>query len=357
MLLDRLDTRARASFAHRRTPRPWFSGLLLVSVLGCAPPPAPLPPVKDPHSDARLKTATDAHEALHQQLTAVPPDDLAYCRTNSGDCLISVSERRDDLIRSDYVTGCLDPDPEKQSPCLAQSLQQKGKLDDLAALYEAENWCSRTLLECTADLEKDAARAATRERARKRRRAIENAPKSVEATSLPELAHDQMTFVRSTLPPAAQTICPQTTPEKCAASLKAPTAELETELAKDDGAYSEEHALADYAAIEHAKADCYRGESACLSGVFPQYGGNAESSKLLDQSLGLLEKQAHAKLHADADAAGQCMSDGVIQNQNRIVSAYQDYVANSSSPALVKLLKTFIQLHQAQLWCLEHLKK
>jgi len=325
-------------------------------MFGCGPEPVAPPPAKDPHSEQRVKTATEGHQALAAQLAAIPKEDLEYCRTNSGDCLISVTERREALVQSDYLTACQDIDPEKQSSCVAENLQKMGKLEDLASFYEAENWCSRKLLECTADVQKDAARAATRERARKRRRAVEDAPKSVEAASLPDLSDDQVKFVRATLPPAAQTICAPTTPEQCAATLKAPILELEAELEKDDAAYSAERALGDYVAIERTKADCYRGEATCLRGLFSQYGGSAESSKLLDQNLTLLEAQTHAKLHADPDAVEQCLSDGVIQNRDRIVSSYQEYVGNASAVPLAKLLKAFVALHQAQLWCIQHLK-
>lgn len=329
---------------------------LVFAELGCSPAPAPPPPAKDPHSDARLQTATAAHTALASQLAAAPKEDLEYCRTNSGDCLISVTETREALVRNDYLTSCQDRDPDKQSPCVAESLEKTGKLDDLRSFYEAENWCSRMLLQCTADLAKDVARAAVRERARKRRHELEALPKVADAAAIPALAKDQASFLRSALPPAAQSICVPTTPEKCTAALKAPTAELEAEPEKDDASYTADHAIADYTAIEQAKADCYGGELTCLNGVFDQNGGNAESAKLLDQNTKLLEAQAHARLQADSDLADACISDNVIQNRDRIVSAYTDYVHDPSSPPLLKLLRAFITLHQAQLWCIQHSK-
>ncbi len=356
MLVDRLTLLARASLRLVSRQSPWLASALLAAELGCSPAEVPAPPPKDPHSDARLQTATDAHHALEAQLAAASKDDLAYCRTNSGDCLISVSERREQLVHDDYLTSCSDPDPEKQSPCIAQGLEKTGKLNDLTALYEAENWCSRKLLECTADLQKDVARAAIRERARKRQREVAAAPKSVEANNLPELAGAKTSFLRTALPPDGQAICVQTTAEKCEAAAKAPTAELESELEKDDASYAKDRAIADYVAVEQAKAECYHGESTCLTGVFAQYGGNAESAKLLEQNLGLLEAQAHAKLRADADAAEQCVSENVIQNRDRIVGAYQDYVHDASSAPLLKLMHAFVSLHQAQLWCIQHAK-
>ncbi|HEY3256070.1 MAG TPA: hypothetical protein VGJ91_19055 [Polyangiaceae bacterium] len=336
---------------------PTISGLLVTLLLACGGAPAPAPAAPTGDADAKLKVATQAHSELASQLAAAPPDILLHCRTTGGDCLISVAERREALVNKHYLNACRDPDAEKQSPCIVHELEQHGERSELASFYETENWCSRKLLECMTAFVNSAEQMAIRQRTQDRRAQVEAAPEAASFERAPEFAKEKLGFVRSILPPKGQAACTPGTPAACTKTLTAPSAELEAELALAPASYDPKRALTLYGAIKHAEAECSAPELSCLLGELTQYGGGPETDKLLKQNLGLLDQQQKLRVIADPEAAEQCVSSGVTQHSNRIVSAYQTYAAAPASAPLVRLQKAFIAMHQTQLWCLTPLAK
>jgi hypothetical protein len=332
-------------------------GSLVALLVACSATPPPKPQAPPADADAKLKLATQAHSDLPAQLAAAPHDILVYCQTTAGDCLISVAERREALVGKHYLNACRDPDPEKQSPCIAHELEQRGERAELTAFYETENWCSRKLQECMTAFSHSAEQMAIRQRTQDRRAEVEAAPESTSAERAPEFAKEKLGFVRSILPPKGQTACTPSTPAACAKTLTAPSAELEAELARAPASYDPKRALALYAAIEHAEAECSSPERDCLLAELQQYGASPESDKLLKQNFGLITQQQQIRATADPEAAEQCVSSGVTQHSSRIVSAYQTYAAAPTTAALLRLQKAFIAMHQAQLWCLTSLAK
>jgi hypothetical protein len=332
-------------------------GPLVALLVACSATPPPEPQAPPADADAKLALATRAHSDLPAQLAAAPHDILVFCQNTAGDCLISVAERREALVGKHYLNACRDPDPEKQSPCIARELEQRGQRADLTSFYETENWCSRKLLECMTTFINSAEQMAIRQRTQDRRAEVEAAPESASAERAPEFAKEKLGFVRSILPPKGQAACTPSTPAACKKTLTAPSAEFEAELARAPGSYDPKRALTLYAAIEHAQAECSSPELDCLLTELQQYGASAESDKLLKQNLGLIAQQQQIRAIADPEAAEQCVSSGVTQHSGRIVSGYQTYAAAPSSAALVRLEKAFIAMHQAQLWCLTSLGK
>ncbi len=324
-------------------------GLLVAQLLACcgAPPPEAHAPSAD--ANAKLELATQAHTDLATQLSKAPHDVLVHCQTRGGDCLIAVAEH--------YLNACRDPDPDKQSPCVARELEKRGERAELASFYETENWCSHKLLECISDFGKDAEQMAIRQRSQDRREQIEAAPESTLAQRAPEFAKEKLAFVRAILPPKGQAECPPSTPEACEKKLTAPSAEVEAELGKAPASYDAKRALALYASLQRAEAECGAPELSCLLDQLPQYGGTPETDKLLKQNLALIAQQQTIRAKADPEAADQCMSAGVTQHSERIVSAYQAYAAAPGTYALLRLQKAFIAMHQGQLWCLMPLGK
>ena len=325
--------------------------------LACAAAPAPAPQAPAADANAKLEAAERAHRELATQLAASPQDMLGLCKTTSGDCLISVAERREALVAQHYLNRCRDHEPEKQSPCIAHELEQQGKRAELASFYETENWCSQKLLECMTASSSNAERMAIRQRTQDRRQGVEAAPASLAAHRLPEFAKEKRDFVRSILPPPGQAECPPSTPEACDKSVGAADAELEAELSKAPASYDSARALALYAAVQRTKANCGARELDCLQGQLRQYGAVPETDKLLQQNLSLLTQQQAIRATADPEAAETCISAGVRQHSDRIVSAYQAYAAAPASFGLLRLQKAFIAMHQAQLWCLMPLAK
>jgi hypothetical protein len=271
--------------------------------------------------------------------------------------LISVAERRGELVVKHYLNACREPDPEKQGPCIARELEQRGKRAALASFYETENWCSRKLLECMSAFASDAEQMAIRQRNQDRREHVAAAPESALAERAPEFAKERLAFVRSILPPNGQAACAPSTPEQCEKRLEAPSAAFEAELSKAPASYDAKRALSLYAAIQRAEADCTAPELDCLEGRMPDYGASPESNKLLKQNLALITQQQKIRESADPEAAEQCLSAGVTQHSDRIVSAYQAYAAAPAAYGLLRLQKAFIAMHQAQLWCLMPLAK
>ena len=331
---------------------------LLVALLGaCGAAPQPESQAPTAEASAKLERATQEHTDLAAQLAKAPHDLLEHCRTRGGDCLISVAERREELVAKNYLTACRDPDPEKQSPCVAHELERQGKRPELASFYETENWCSRKLLECMTAFSNDAEQMAIRQRTDERRTQIETAPESAAAERAPDFAKERLAFVRAILPPKGQAECAPSAPEACEKKLTAPSAEFEAELNKAPAAYDPKRALTLYAALKRAEAECPAPELSCLLEQMPQYGASAGTDKLLKQNLGLLTQQQALRVRADPDAADQCISAGVTQHSERIISAYQAYAAAPGEYALLRLQKAFIAMHQTQLWCLMPLAK
>jgi hypothetical protein len=336
---------------------PSHLGPLLVLLVACGAAPSPEPKASTADAGAKLEQATAAHSALATQLAAAPQDILAHCRTTGGDCLISVAEKREAVVGKYYLNACRDSDPAKQSPCIAAELEQRGERSALAAFYETENWCSRKLLECMSAFAKDSERMAHRQRTQDRRAQVEAAAESATDDRAAEFAKERLAFVRAILPPNGQAACPPATPEDCEKRLETPNAALDAELEKAPAAYDKARALALYTAVQSAEAECSAPELSCLLGELGQYGGSPETNKLLKQNLGLLTDQQRIRASANPEAAEQCLSAGVTQHSDRIVSAYQTYAASPVTYSLLRLQKAFIAMHQAQLWCLMPLGK
>jgi len=331
--------------------------LLALLVAACSAPSQPEPKAPAADTGAKLERATQARAELATELTRAPHDILVHCRTTGGDCLISVAERREALVGKHYLNACRDPDPLKQSPCIAHELEQRGERADLTAFYETENWCSRKLLECMSAFVNSAEQMAIRQRTHERRAQVEAAAESAIADRAPEFAKEKLDFMRAILPPNGQAACPPATPEECEKRLDAPSADFEAELGKAPASYDEKRALALYAALRRAEADCSAPSLGCLESELSQYGASPESDKLLKQNLALLTQQQQIRARANVEAAEQCISAGVTQHSDRIVSAYQTYAAEPASYPLLRLQKAFIAMHQAQLWCLMPLGK
>lgn len=330
------------------------SFIALLGACSAAPAPAPQAPAAD--TETKLKAAIAAREDLTKQLAAAQKDILADCRMRGGDCLISIAERRETLISKHYLNACRELEADPQNTCIEQELEKKGERGELASFYETENWCSRKLLECMTAFTSNAELMAVRKRAQDRREEIEAAPESIAAQRLPEFAKEKRDFVRSIVPPKGQAECVPMAPEVCEKKLVQPNVDFDAELAKSPAAYDAKRALALYAAIQTAEGDCTVPEVRCLQGQLQQYGATPETDKLLQQNLGFIAQQQAIRLVAPPEAADQCMGAGIAQFGERIVGAYQAYAAGPTTYALLRVQKTFISMHQAQLWCLMPLK-
>ena len=330
--------------------------IALLAACSAAPPPAPqAAPSAD--AEAKLKSASDARGDLEKKLAAAPKDILDDCRMRGGDCLISLAERRDKVITQYYLNPCRELEAEKQNICIEQELEKKGERSELASFYETENWCSQKLLECISDFTNNAEQMAIRKRAQERRAEVEVAPESLIVQRAPEFAKEQRDFIHSILPPKGQAECEPMAPEVCEKKLTKPNAELDAELAKAPAAYDAKRALSLYASVQRTEADCTAPEVRCLQDQLQQYGAAAETDKLLKQNLSLIAQQQTIRTSAAPEPAEQCITAGVTQFGERIVGAYQAYAATPSTYALQKLLKTFVSMQQAQLWCLMPLTK
>ncbi len=274
---------------------------MLLFSCSAAPQPEPKAPAAD--ASAKLLLATQAHADLATRLAAAAHDALAECQISAGDCLISVAERREALVGKYYLNACREPDAEKQSPCVARELEQRGERAELASFYETENWCARKLLECTTEFASSAEQVAIRERTQDRRAQIEAAPESASLERAPEFAREKLDFVRSILPPKGQAACAPSAPAECSKTLARPSAEFESELARAPAVYDPKRALTLYAAQQRAEAECSAPEFSCLLSELAQYGASIESDKLLKQNLSLLSQQQQIRVTADALAA------------------------------------------------------
>lgn len=132
--------------------RPWLSLSLALAamsqVLGCANPGKPSAAAPDARTTDALRRASEDHVTLEAQLAGAPEEKISRCRLTDGDCLISVAERRQTLVRSAYLTQCTHTDPENLGRCVIRELEHQQKSSELANYYELENWCFRALVRC-----------------------------------------------------------------------------------------------------------------------------------------------------------------------------------------------------------------
>jgi hypothetical protein len=330
---------------------------LVALLAACGAPPPTAPQAPPPDAQSKLEAAVQTRDDLTKQLAAAPKDIVDDCHMRGGDCLISLAERREALISKHYLNPCRELQADKQNTCIERELEKKSERAELASFYETQSWCSRKLLECITAFTSNAEQMAVRNRAQNRRQEVETAPESLLAQRLPEFAKEKRDFVRSIVPPKAQTECEPIAPEACEKKLEAPNAELTAELTKSPPAYDAERALSLYAAIQRAEADCNAPQLSCLQTQLQQNGATPETDKLLQQNLNLISQQQTIRTIAAPEQADQCISAGVTQHSERIVNAYQAYAATPTTYALLRLQKAFIAMHQAQLWCLTPLAK
>lgn len=337
-----------------RTSKRWSECALALALAGCAGsvPPLAAPPARNPEAERRLEVAADLREETEAKLAAVPPRGREKCEFQVGDCAILVGEERDRLMKTEQLSECnVMPDRAGKTRCLADELVKRQKHAELAALYANDTACMRTVLACTAQLDKDAARVAVEVRAGERQRELAALPRGAAATSAAAIAEAKIGYLRSTLPPSQATACePGDEVDRCTRAAATYEDQFEAELDKDD--YDPGVALGLLEQFAKAHSLCREPEIVCLSKTLEAHGLYPEAKKWVASNLALLERRQELSVGLPQRTRTRCISGASKEHQPHIVGAYVAYAREPVLYFRIQLDKAFLAMHESQVACL-----
>jgi len=140
---------------------------------------------------------------------------------------------------------------------------------------------------------------------------------------------------------------------QCQKDATALVADYERDLNREESSYDELAVRRRYESVQRAKAECHEPEFECLSSRLNNFGGNAETQKLIAQSLVSLKKRELLLLQAGEEAGEPCLTSGVESHQRRIVDDYQRFAREPVLFFQAQLHKDFRGLYDAQVSCLQ----
>ncbi|HVJ21447.1 MAG TPA: hypothetical protein VM686_38815 [Polyangiaceae bacterium] len=287
------------------------------------------------------------HGDLTQALAAVPASEREECELHSGDCLVLVRERREKLVASHGLSSC----PGNGEDCLFTQLEGKGKQSEVSEYVTFKNWCMKEVLGCTDKAGAQAKTRSTEEKAQKRLQKIELSPSALAAGNEVETGRQRVDYLRKTLPPkAGEGVCELSDVASCQKQVEQQQKDFSATLTADD--FDEPKAVEAYTAIKRSEAACFEPELKCLSDALNPYGMFPESRKLLEQNFTRIAERQKLVASAAPDAELACVADLEAEQTPAIEAAFKEY---SRKPILfnrMRLEKTYISLHEAQIACL-----
>lgn len=327
----------------------------LIAVLllgGCASSPEP---TRDPKVDQQLEGAMTEREELAKQLAKMPTQEQQRCEFLVGDCLLLVSDRREELLaaKDNPPLECGSAEPEERAKCLGRQVLALGttaQAQRTADFYHYEAECLGELVAC---MRGEDPVTAQRNSAKERRRELEASADAIAARTAVEVAEARAEHVRKTLPSLPDGVCGAGTAQnRCPNESQGKMKELEALLGKAEG-YDAQAAVALYKAGKESEAACYDADRECLSAKAKSYGANSETRRLLDKSLALLEERARLTLQVNEQAFKQCLADTEGQHEGAISKRHQAYARNRTTFYRYQLNQAYLDLHSSQVRCLK----
>jgi len=326
----------------------WVGLGVLVSLVGCG-----RSSDQDHNQRQAYDTARQERQALLKQMLSIAPDQANRCEVSDGDCLILVGERREALFAPNPACEAREA-PYGREECQGDLLIQEGKLAEVTEYYQYENWCLAKLVECADHGKQQAGEQALTARLDQRRQQLSTSTDVAKLSSEIGFARERVNYLRATLPQDRDTLCADLTEVKsCRERAHASTRELETELAKDDGAYDAKRAAELFRSEMTTQASCFEPEYQCLSQTLAGAGENGESKQHLSRNLSLIKERQALVANVPEGVAQECMDAATADFGKKVESSYARYAKKPNTLFRVFLHQAYVKLHSAQVKCLK----
>lgn len=307
--------------------------------------------------DQKQQQAYDAARRQRQellvQLEKVKPEQATRCEVSDGDCMILVGERREALFPANPACEGREA-PYQREECQGELLVEEGKLAEVTDYYQYENWCLAKVVQC-AERGVEAAndQAFTARLDQRRQQLLTGTDVSQLALDI-DLARVRVGYLRATLPHDKDSTCADLTEVKdCRERSERNTRELETELAKDEGAYDAKRAAELFRSEMTTQASCYEPEYQCLEQTLAGAGENGESKQHLKRNLSLLKERETLRMSVPEAAVTECLEAANSDFGKKVESSYARYAKKPNTLFRVFLHQAYVKLHAAQVKCLK----
>ncbi|MGC4094077.1 MAG: hypothetical protein QM756_40440 [Polyangiaceae bacterium] len=312
-------------------------------------------PVHDAKADSEMQANLKRRNDLQAEFKAAPADYRKKCELTAGDCRLDVKDGRDKILRKHPLVECRSAsDSDAEFACVAEKLTKEGQTQEPSDYYKLDSWCLERMVACTAKLSDDAAGDSKKALAQSRIEHVTSSRRALVARAQVGFAEEKIAYLRSMLPPQADGVCPQADDfAKCKSDAQATSSKFDREIAKDEGSYNENDALAAYEVSRSAEAACHEPAFKCLKAKLDTFGGTSETHAYMDQALKSLERRARLVAERGEDEAKSCLSRGLSKYQSRIIGDYQKF---SHEPVLffqAQLHRDFRALYDTQSTCLQ----
>lgn len=308
---------------------------------------------EDAKQQQAYEAARQQRQELLKRLSSAKPEQATRCEVTDGDCMILVSERREALfVPSPACEGR--EAPYEREECQGDLLVKEGKLAEVTDYYQYENWCLAKVVEC-ADQGLEAAndQALTARLDQRRQQLLESTDVSRLSLEI-GFARERVGYLRATLPHDKDSTCADLGEVKtCRERAQQATRELETELAKDDGAYDAKRAAELFQSEMTLQVSCYEPEHQCLSQTLAGAGENGESKQHLNRNLSLLKERETLRGSVPAAAQAECLDAANADFGKKVESSYARYAKKPNTLFRVFLHQAYTKLHSAQVKCLK----
>ena len=308
------------------------------------------------HTSESEQQAFDTAQKQRQQLLTkmrASSDAASSCRVSDGDCLLTVSEKREALFEPSAKCET-ESDLFDRETCQANLFAKQGNVSEVTEFFQYENWCLTKVVDCTEQLVAKQSDTESAARLEARRQALESATDVEQLTLDIAYARESAVYLRDTVPKERDTVCVDQ-PEivDCRKQVELATTKLEQELGKDDKSYDEKLATQLFQSEMTTRAECFQSEYECLSKVVANYGANRESQRHLKKNLDLIKEMQPLMVSLPQPTSEECLAAGEAEYGNKVEKTYANYTKKRSTLFRVFLHQAFAKLHRAQLKCLK----
>jgi hypothetical protein len=309
----------------------------------------------DPAAEQKLDQEVARRAELEKQWGETASEIRKECDLKVGECSMDVKDKRYDLVRRRSFPGCgAQVDPAAKVKCEDEAMVGLGEGEAVLEYYTFANWCLKGLIDCAAELEEEAAADAKQAKIRQRERTVEATPIAVRWRENVRIAEEKVKYVRSTLPPKADTLCQEHAKhDDCLAQVAPLEKELETYLHSDDAAYKQTEAVKLYRKAREHEAGCYQPEFDCLDAKLEKYAATDRTRALLQRNFEVIEQRERLASLAPDQVVESCLLQGASQHQDAVIAAYKQYARQTVLFFRLQLQKAFLAVHEAQVQCLQ----
>ncbi|HEY6728906.1 MAG TPA: hypothetical protein VI197_33075 [Polyangiaceae bacterium] len=299
------------------------------------------------------EAAREQRQALLKQLRSTTPEQANRCELSDGDCLILVGERREALFAPSAACEAREA-PYEREECQGNLLAKEGKLAEVTDFYQYENWCLAKVVECADQGLQAANDQALTARLDQRREELLTSTDVSRLSLEIGFARERVSYLRATLPHDKDSLCADLAEVKsCRENAQQVTRELETELAKADGAFDAKRAAELFQRELTTQVSCYEPEHQCLTQTLAGAGENGESKQHLNRNLSLLKERETLRASMQEAVVDECLNAANADFGKKVESSYARYAKKPNTLFRVFLHQAYVKLHSAQVKCLK----